>query len=77
MAASVAACSQERPARASVPNSHAGTEPGVGVRQDPLHERVAHGAAKRDREWAIEQLVALSLGGKAIDGVDVATKGFV
>jgi hypothetical protein len=40
-------------------------------------QRVAHGAAKRDREWAIEQLVALSLGGKAIDGVDVATKGGV
>lgn len=40
-------------------------------------QRVAHGAAKRDREWAIEQLVALSLGGKVIEGVDVATKGFV
>jgi len=45
---------------------------------DPVFlQRVAHGAAKRDREWAIEQLVVLSQSGKPIDGVDVAPEGFV
>lgn len=39
--------------------------------------RVAHGAAKRDREWAIEQLVAMRLAGHTADGVDVVTEGFV
>jgi hypothetical protein len=45
---------------------------------DPVFlQRVAHGAAKRDREWAIEQLVVLSQSGKPIEGVDVAPEGFV
>jgi hypothetical protein len=45
---------------------------------DPVFlQRVAHGAAKRDRDWAIEQLVLLSLSGKPVDGVDIAPEGFV
>ncbi len=45
---------------------------------DPVFlQRVAHGAAKRDRDWAIEQLVVLSQSGKPVDGVDFAPEGFV
>lgn len=45
---------------------------------DPvLLQRVAHGAAKCDRDWAIEQLVVLRQSGKPVDGVDVVQEGFV